>query len=81
MVREEGAGEVLGDVHQLVNEDPGLVISRQFIKIVGDDFDDIVGFEVKAQLPDTGQAPDAGAGAGSRAVGAEADDASGIDVD
>lgn len=80
-VRQEGAGEILGDVHQLVNEDPGLVISRQFIKIVGDDFDDVVGFEVKPQLPNAGQAPDTGAGAGSRAVGAKADDAGWVDVD
>lgn len=68
-------------MHELVNQDPGLIISRQFIKIVGDDFDDVVGLEVKPQLPNAGQAPDTGAGAGSRAVGAKADDASGVDVD
>lgn len=68
-------------MHQFVNEDPGLVISRQFIKIVGDDLDDVVGFEVKPQLPNAGQAPDTGAGAGSRAVRPKADDAGGIDVD
>ncbi len=53
-VRQEVAGEILGDVHQLVNDDPGLVISRQFIKIVGDDLDDIVRLEVKPQLPHPG---------------------------
>lgn len=80
-VRQEGAGEVFGDVHQFVNQDPGLVISRQFIKIVRDDLNDVVRLEVKPQLPNAGQAPDTGAGTGSRAVGAKADDASGIDVD
>lgn len=59
----QGAGESLGDMHQLVNEDAFLIVGRKGIEFFGDDFDAIVGVNLESFLPNGGQAPDAGPGA------------------
>ena len=61
-VREQGAGKVFGDMHQFVNEDPGLVVIMQMVKFLAQHFKGIMGFNPQGFLPNGGETPDSGAG-------------------
>ena len=59
-VRNEGAGEVFGDVHKFVDDGTGFVVLGKFIKVMGENFDYIMRRARKCFLPNLREAPDAG---------------------
>jgi hypothetical protein len=59
-VRDKGPGEILRDMHKLVNNDPCFIILGQVVEMLGENFNNIMSRLLECQLPDMGKTPDAG---------------------
>ena len=77
----EAAAKGVRDVHQLVNKHLCPLLFAEFIKLLGDDLNNVVGLYVKGMLHDLGQAVAAGYDAlAGRTPAPDADDPGSVDV-
>lgn len=76
----QGARKTSGDMHEFVNENFGLLVVGEVVKMVGNDFDNVMSFDIECVLPNARHSPNTGAGAGGRALRSKRDDTVWVDV-